>query len=748
MYGFEPPFIKQLKNWHKENIMNNRLMNVSRRQFLKAGLGLTIAVMVPGCAKSPDEVTPVDAVVEDGVLFEPNAFLRISSDNTITVIAKHLEMGQGTYTGLATLIAEELEADWAQIKVEGAPGDAKKYNNLAWGSYQGTGGSSAMANAFEQMRNAGASAKAMLKQAAAKEWNVPIDEVMVNASVLSHASGKEASFGAFAEAASALPLPEKVILKDPKDFRLIGKVIPRKDSQAKTNGSAIFTQDIQLDNMMVAAVAHPPKFGATVKSFDVQAAKAMHGVLHVVQIPNGVAVLAHHYWAAKKGRDALKIEWDESKAYQKSSDEIIADYKKLVTNPGNIARQDGDALSQLQQSKQVISHEYVFPFLAHATMEPLNCVIQFKDGQCEVWNGNQLHSIDQFALSAVFGIKPEQVKINTLYAGGSFGRRGSSQSDYQLEAAQIVKALNTDKPVKLVWSREDDMRAGFYRPVYVHKISATLDKQGFPNAWHHTIAGQSIATGTAFEGMMIKDGVDATSVEGANNLPYQIEHLQVDLHTTNDSVKVPVLWWRSVGSTHTAYATEVFIDQLAKETGQDTIAYRLAMLKDKPRHAGVLRLAADKAVALTKIEGVKQGQGVAVHESFNTAVAQFVDVSIDSNNSLKVNRVVCAVDCGIAVNPDVIKAQMEGSIGYALAAALTGEITLKDGVVEQGNFDRYPVLRIADMPIIEVYIVPSAEKPTGVGEPGVPPLAPALANAIFAATGQHIGQLPIGNQLG
>lgn len=725
----------------------NNLHNVSRRGFLKAGLGLTIAVMVPGCAKSSDSETAVDAMIENGVLFEPNAFVRIGADNTVTVIAKHLEMGQGTYTGLATLIAEELDADWGQVKVEGAPGDAKRFNNLAWGPYQGTGGSSAIANSFEQMRNAGATARAMLVQAAATAWNVPASEVTVKAGVLSHVSGKQANFGEFAEAASALAVPEKVALKDPKDFTLIGKVAPRKDSKAKTNGSAIFTQDIQFDNMLVAVVAHLPKFGATVKSFDDKATRAVKGVVNVVKIPTGVAVLASNYWTAKKGRDALKVEWDESKAFQKSSDAIIADYKTLVTQPGSVARKEGDALGQLASSKKVISHEYVFPFLAHAAMEPMNCVVQLKDGVCEVWNGNQLHSIDQFALSTVFGIKPEEVKINTVFAGGSFGRRGNPQSDYIVEAANIVKALNSPDPVKLVWSREDDMHAGQYRPIYVHKISATLNADGLPDAWHHTIVGQSIATGTAFEGMLVQNGIDATSVEGAANLPYQIANLQVDLHTTNDTVGVPIQWWRSVGSTHTGYSTEVFIDQLANMAKQDPIAYRLAMLKDKPVHAGALRLAADKATAMPSKSGVKQGRGVAVHESFSTTVAQIVDITIDAENNLTVDRVVCAVDCGIAVNPDVIKAQMEGSIGYALAAALTGEITLKDGVVEQGNFDRYPVLRIADMPAIEVYIVPSAEKPTGVGEPGVPPFAPALANAIFFATGKHITQLPLGDQL-
>ncbi len=730
--------------------MNNLLTNVSRRHFLKAGAALTIAIALPGCSKSPNaESTATDAMasIDSRILLEPNAFVRIGADNSVTIVAKHLEMGQGTYTGLATLVAEELDADWAQVKVEAAPADAKRYNNLDWGPYQGTGGSSAIKNSFDQLREAGAAARAMLVQATADTWSVPVSEISVSAGLISHSNGKQATFGEMVEAAAKLDVPKELVLKDPKDFKLIGKHAPRKDSKAKTNGQAIFTQDIQLDNMLVAVVAHPSKFGAIVKSFDDKATRAVKGVVNVVKIPTGVAVIADSYWTAKKGRDVLKVEWDETNAYQASSDEIIADYKKLVLKPGAIARQDGDALGQLANAKDVVAHEYVFPFLAHAAMEPLNCVIQLKEGECEVWNGNQLHSVDQFALSNVFGLKPEQIKINTLYAGGSFGRRGNPQSDYIVETAHIVKALGTQDPVKLVWSREDDMHAWQYRPIYVHQLRASLDKQGMPSAWHHTIVGQSIAKGTAFEGGMIKDGVDVTSVEGAQNLPYTIPNMQVDLHTTNDQVKIPIQWWRSVGSTHTGYATEVFIDQLARIAKQAPIEYRLAMLTKHPKHAGVLKLAAEKATAMPKLENVKQGRGVAVHESFSTPVAQIVDISIDADNNLKVDRVICAVDCGIAVNPDVIRAQMEGSIGYALAAALTGEITLKDGVVQQNNFDGYPVLRIAEMPKIEVYIVPSAEKPTGVGEPGVPPLAPALANAIYAAIGKHITQLPIGNQL-
>ncbi|MFW2457843.1 xanthine dehydrogenase family protein molybdopterin-binding subunit, partial [Methyloversatilis discipulorum] len=389
--------------------------------------------------------------------------------------------------------------------------------------------------------------------------------------------------------------------------------------------------------------------------------------------------------------------------------------------------------------------------LAHASMEPLNCVMKLENGECEVWNGEQLHTVDQFSLAKTLGIEADRVKLNMVYAGGSFGRRANPQSDYLLETAQIVKAINGRAPVKLVWSREDDMRGGFYRPIYLHRVRAALDAKGMPVAWQQRIVGQSIIAGSPFEPMLVKDGVDITSVEGASTLPYAIPNLNVDLHTTNADVKVPVQWWRSVGSTHTAYATELFIDELAQAAGKDPVAYRMALLKKHPRHAGVLKLAADKAgwnkPLAPAADGATRGRGVAVHESFNSFVAEVVEVTVQKDGSFKVDRVVCAVDCGVVVNPDVVRAQMEGGIGYALAAALTGSITLKDGVVEQSNFNDYPVLRINEMPKVEVHIVKSAAAPTGVGEPGVPPLAPALASALRAATGKLIHTLPIGEQL-
>lgn len=734
--------------------MNFRIENAfqtTRRGFLKGGAGLALAIVAPTVALA--EVGGpghAGSAMVDGE-FSPNAFLRIGTDGTVTVVSKHLEMGQGVYTGLATLVAEELDADWSRVTVEGAPADAKRYSNLFWKA-QGTGGSTAIANSYEQMRRAGATARAMLVSAAAQQWKVPASQITVKNGVVSHAaSGRKAGFGELAEAAAQLPVPANVKLKNPKDFTLIGRSAPRVDSVAKTTGRATFTQDVKLPGMLVAVVAHPPRFGGRVKSVDDKAARAIKGVSDVVVIPNGVAVLASDYWTAKKGRDALKVEWDEAQAYRGSSDAIVADYRERAKTPGLNARNDGNAEAALAKAGTVIEAEYVFPYLAHASMEPLNCVMKLENGECEVWNGEQLHTVDQFSLAKTLGIEADRVKLNMVYAGGSFGRRANPQSDYLLETAQIVKAINGRAPVKLVWSREDDMRGGFYRPIYLHRLRAALDAKGMPVAWQQRIVGQSIIAGSPFEPMLVKDGVDITSVEGASTLPYAIPNLNVDLHTTNADVKVPVQWWRSVGSTHTAYATELFIDELALNAGKDPVAYRMALLKKHPRHAGVLKLAADKAgwskPLAPAADGAKRGRGVAVHESFNSFVAEVVEVTVQKDGSFKVDRVVCAVDCGVVVNPDVVKAQMEGGIGYALAAALTGSITLKDGVVEQSNFNDYPVLRINEMPKVEVHIVKSAAAPTGVGEPGVPPLAPALASALRAATGKVIHTLPIGEQL-
>lgn len=724
-----------------------RIENVSRRRFLQGAAGLTLAMYLPAALTEGAGPGRAGAKVVGAMHFEPNAFLRIAEDNSVTVIAKHLEMGQGTYTGLATIVAEELDAAWPQVRVEGAPADAKRYNNLFWGPAQGTGGSTAMANSWEQLRKAGAAARAMLVTAAAQGWKVPTEQITVADGVVLHKpSGRKASFGELARAAAAQPVPAEVKLKDPQDFKLIGKRIPRKDSADKTTGKAVFTQDIHLSGMLTAVVAHPPRFGAKVKAFDAAKAKAVKGVVDVVQIPSGMAVLARDTWSAKKGRDALQVDWDESAAFKLGTDQIFDKYRELARSPGAVARREGDADKALAGAARTLEAAYDFPYLAHAALEPMNCVIRLTKEGCEVWNGEQLHTGDQMALAKLFGLTPEQVNIHMLYAGGSFGRRANKDSDYVLEAAHIVKAIDGRAPVKLVWLREDDMRAGYYRPAFHHHLWAGLDDKGNLVGWHHRLVGQSILIGSPFEKMMVKDGIDAVSVEGAANLPYAIPNLLVDLHTPTD-IGVPVLWWRSVGSTHTAFSTECFIDELAQAAGKDPLAWRLAMLEKHPRHAAVLELAADKAGWGKPLPGGKagerRGRGVAVHESFNSYVAQVAEVTVKEDGSYHVDRVVCAVDCGIAINPDIVRAQVEGAIGFALSAVLHGAITLKEGEVEQSNFHQYQLARIGDMPRVEVHIVPSTANPTGIGEPGVPPLAPAVANAIAAATGKRVRKLPI-----
>ncbi len=725
----------------------DRIVNVSRRQFLKVGLaagtGLTLGVYLPtlrsaGAAAGPGKAG--GAMFKAGT-FEPNAFVSIGADNSVTVIAKHLEMGQGTYTGLATLVAEELDAAWSQITVKPAPADANRYNNLLWGSTQGTGGSTAIANSFVQMRKAGAAAREMLVGAAAEQWGVSTSDVTVRDGIVRHqATERSVTFGELAERAGRQPVPVEPFLKDPSEFRLIGSHVPRKDSRDKTHGTAIFTQDIQLPGMLTALVAHPPRFGATVKSLDASATKRVKGVTDVVQIPTGVAVLAKDFWSAKRGRDVLRVDWDESKAFTLGTDEILTEYRALSKNPGAVARKEGDTDQAMARAARVIEADYVFPYLAHAALEPMNCVIKVSGDGCEVWNGEQFQTPDQMAVANVLGLKPEHVKINMLYAGGSFGRRANPQSDYVVEAANIVKAIQGKAPVKLVWTREDDMRAGYYRPMYFHRMKAGLDDAGDIIAWQHRIVGQSIIAGTAFEASLAQDGIDQTSVEGAANVPYAVPNITVDLHSPK--LPVPVQWWRSVGSTHTAFAVETFIDELAVAARRDPVVLRRTLLKNHPRHRGVVGLAAEKS-RWGETLPPNRGRGIAVHESFNSYVAQVADVSVDKDGSYSVDRVVVAVDCGIAVNPDIIRAQMEGGLGFGLSAALSSQITLNAGRVVQSNFHDYTVLRMSEMPDVEVHIVQSTESPTGVGEPATPVIAPAVANALAAATGKRFYELPL-----
>lgn len=710
-------------------------IHATRRDVLKGGAVLTVALWLPaGGARA------ADANAAQAGTFVPNAFVRIAEDSTVTVLSKHVEMGQGAYTGLATIVAEELDADWNQIRVEGAPADAKLYNNLAFGPFQGTGGSTAIANSYDQLKNAGATARAMLVTAAANRWSVPANEITIAAGVVQHKSGKSARFGELVADAAKLPVPGEVKPKDPSAYNRIGKSAPRVDSKAKSTGKAIFTQDIRLPGMLTAVVAHPPRFGGKVKSFDASRAKAIKGVKSVVAFETparaGVAVVATDFWAAKQGRDALTIEWDESNAFKKSSDEMLKEYRELAQRPGDIAKQEGDVAKAFATAARTFEATYEFPYLAHAAMEPMNCVVQLGEGSCEVWNGEQFQTADQANIAKLLGIAPKDVKINQLYAGGSFGRRANPASDYLVETAAIAKAMGTSDPVKLVWTREDDMQAGYYRPMYVHWLKAGVDAQGKIIAWQHRIVGQSIMRGTFFDN---KGKIDDTSVEGARNLPYQIPNLQVELHTTEPNV--PVLWWRSVGSTHTAFSTECFLDDIARETRQDPYALRRALLEKHPRHRAVLDLVAEKS-GWKKKRAADEIYGIALHESFNSVVGQVAKLK-KTPNGPKLVSVVCAVDCGIVVNPNIVAMQMESGIGYGLSAALTGAVTLQEGRVEQGNFDDYPVLRINEMPTVETHIVPSRNKPTGVGEPGTPVIAPALANALAQLDGKPTRSLPL-----
>ena len=710
----------------------------SRRQFLigaaGAGAGLTIGFHVPmglaSRALAADTINPI------------NAYLQIDPDGTVTVLSAHMDGGQGIYTGVATLVAEELDADWSQVRVEGVAGNPKLYGNLTWGgAVQGTGGSSSVPSSWERYRHAGAIARAMLVEAAAQEWGVPAGEVQVARGVISHASGKSAGFGELADRAAGVTPRAEVKLKDPSAWVHIGNEnLRRLDSVAKTTGAQQFPIDVRLPGMLTAVLARPPLFGAKASSFDAAAAMQIKGVVDVVETPRGVAVVARDTWSAIKGRDALRVVWDESAAETRSSADLMAQYKELARS-GKVAtaRNEGDIARALSGAAQVLEAAFEFPYLAHAAMEPLDAVARFEDGTLEIWAGHQMPDLYQTVGAQIMGIEPARVKLHVMTPGGFFGRRAVPDADVIVEVVSVLKATGAKAPVKVLWTREDDTKGGRYRPMYYHTIKAGLDAEGNPVAWQHRIVGQSILAGTPFESMVGKNSVDPTSVEGASNLPYAVPNILVDLVTTD--VKVPVLWWRSVGSTHTAYSTEVFIDQLAQAAGRDPVEFRRRLLRDHPRHLGVLNLVAEKA-GWDKPLPEGRFRGVAVHESFNTYVAQVAEISLRDDGGIRVERVVCAVDCGIPINPDIIKAQMEGGIGFGLGAILKGEITLNGGRVEQTNFDTYRMLTIEEMPWVEVHIVPSIESPTGVGEPGVPPIGPAVANAVYAATGKQIQVLP------
>lgn len=702
----------------------------SRRAFL-AGSGLVIGfVAMPAFARGALQGVPAGGAAD---LLAMNSFVKIGVDDTVTILSKHIEFGQGPFTGLATLVAEELDADWSQMRAVHSPADDKVYANLAFG-VQGTGGSTAMANSYEQYRTAGATARAMLVAAAAEEWGVPAGEITVEKGKITHkASGKESGFGRLADRAARQTPPAAPTLKDPKDFVLIGKELPKLDTLEKSTGKAVFTLDVLADNMLHAVVKHADHFGATVKSLDETEVRKIPGVVDVKQVPQGVAIYANDTYSALKGRDALKVEWDLTKAEGRSSRELEADFAKLFAEKGLQATNTGDVDAAFAaEGVQTLEAQIAFPFLAHAPMEPLDAVfVPGDDGVLDIYTGAQFPGGDHMAAAKILGLDPTKVRLNTQIAGGSFGRRAQFGSPYMSEATEVFKASDGTRPLKHMWTREDDLRGGFYRPMYLHKMRGAIDKDGKIVAWDQTIVGQSI---------MAKADLDESSVEGASNLPYAIGNLRVISH--NVQLSVPPLWWRSVGHTHTGFAVETFIDELLQKAGKDPVEGRMAILTDD-RFKGVLTRAAEMADWGKPVAEGRQ-HGVAVVKSFGTYVAQVVEVSRSADGTPRVHKVWVATDCGVAINPNIIKAQMEGGVGYGLGAILFDEITLGDGgKIMQSNFHDYRSLRINEMPHVEVSVIASSEKPSGVGEPGVPPIGPAVGNAWRKLTGEAVRRLPI-----
>ncbi|SEN17497.1 isoquinoline 1-oxidoreductase, beta subunit [Pseudomonas sp. ok272] len=717
--------------------MNVRL-DTSRRSFLKGsamlGAGLVVALVIPAGNRF------ARAAMAGEADFAPNAFLRIAPDSTVTLLIGHSEMGQGIWTGLSMLIAEELDADWSKIRVEHAPASAAKYGLPAFGGMQITGGSTSTWMEFDRYRLAGAAARLMLIEAAAKRFNVAASQIRTEPGVVI-AGTHRATYGELANDAGQLPVPDPstIKLKEAKDWTLIGKPTQRLDTPEKITGQAKFGMDVQFDGLLTALVARAPVFGASVKSFDGTAALALPGVHKVLQVPTGIAVVADHYWAAKQGRDALKVDWDLGPNANLDSATLLERFRQLATTPGASASQAGDVTAALGKAAKTVEAEYHVPYLAHAPMEPLNCTVKITADQCEIWTGTQFQTLDQLIAGKITGLKPEQVVIHTEFLGGGFGRRANPTSDFVAEAVQVAKAAGS--PVKTVWSREDDIRGGYYRSAFLHHARIGLDSAGLPVGWQHVLVGQSIMTGTSFAATMVKDGVDKTSVEGVADSPYLtgLANHQVQLHSPQTGISV--LWLRSVGHTHTGFVMESLVDELAAAAGKDPVEYRRALLKDHPRHLGVLNLAVEKANWKAPLPD-GHALGVAVHESFGSFVAQVAEVSREGQ-TIRVHRVVCAVDCGIAVNPTSIAAQMESCITFGLGFTLHSKLTLKNGMVEQSNYHDYQVLRLNEMPVVQVHIVPSTDKPGGIGETGVPPVAPAVANAVFALTGQRLRELPL-----
>ena len=712
---------------------HNASSGIERRDFMKVSIaasgGLLIGFHFPGVSKL------AAAGPSSADTFMPNAFVRIGTDDRVTVIVNHSEMGQGVYTSLPMLLAEELDADWSKVGYEPAPVDAK-YNHPAFGM-QMTGGSSSVWSGLEQFRQAGAAARAMLIAAAAQQWNVDASTCRTESGAVVNGSRK-LTYGHLAAAAAKLPPPAKVELKDPKTFKLIGKPIKRLDTPEKLNGKAEFGIDVKLPGMLTAVVARPPIFGAKMKSFDDARARSMPGVRKVVAIPAGVAVIADTFWQAKVAREALRVEWDEGSMHDFNTNAMMQDFREMAKSPGVSVRKDGDAEGALANAAKKIEAVYEVPYLSHLMMEPLNCVVDLRADSCELWAGTQFQTMDRAGAAKTAGLPPEKVQIHTTFLGGGFGRRANPQSDFVVEAVQVAKAAGA--PVKVIWTREDDMAGGWYRPAFLHAIAGGVDASGNAVSWRSRLVGQSIMAGTPFAAMMMKGkDYDPASVEGVDDLPYAIPNIAVESH--QPQINVPVQWWRSVGHSHTAFAVECFVDELAALAQKDPYQFRRALLQKQPRHLGVLDLAAQKAGWDKPLpKGV--GRGIAVHFAFGSYSAHVAEVSV-KDDKVRVHRMVCAIDCGQYVNPNIIAAQTEGGAIFGASAALYQELTFDQGRLQQTNFNTFPVMRMNECPEIETHIVESKEKSGGIGEPGVPCAAPAIANAIYAVTGKRIRRLPI-----
>ena len=713
---------------------------LARRSFLKISLGSGFALGVfPAGAQAP--AAPAPAGLKPGQ--QPSAFVSISPDGTVTVRIGKIDIGQGVHTALPMVVADEMDADWSKVRAELAPA-GEAYKDPLFG-IQMVGGSTTMKNSWTQYREIGARTRAMLLAAAARQWNLPVAQLKAERGVVTGPGGKRAGYGELAAGAMAEPVPQTVVLKTPEQFKIIGKPTGRLDARAKSSGQQHFGIDMQLPGLRTVLIHRPPVFGAKVATFDATAAKAVPGVEDVFQVPLdrgavGLAVVATGFWAARKGREALKVEWDTAGVEKVDSPALLARYRQLSQQPGlSVTQAD---LAPLATAQKKIVAEYVFPYLAHTPMEPLNCTIDLADGKCSVWVGSQFQTIDQATVAAVLGLKPEQVTLNTMMAGGGFGRRAAPTSDYLFEAAQVAKARQAagrSGPIKLMWTREDDVKGGYYRPMHVHRAEIALDDKGQVLAWKHTIVGQSILAGTPFEPMMVKNGIDSTMTEGVAESVYGFP-MALEVH--HPKVNVPVLWWRSVGNTHTAYVMETLVDEIAHAAGADPVAYRRQRLAKHPRHLAALDLAVLKSGYGRRKLAAGRAWGVAVHESFDSVVAYVVEASLVDGKPV-LHKATAAVHCNLAVNPRSVEAQVQGGLLMGLGTTLPGaEITLKDGVVQQGNWNDYRVAIHSQMPETDIHIVPSAEPPTGVGEPSLPPLAPAFANAIAVLTGKRLRSLP------